>query len=72
MKKCDCCGEYRKVRFERDWRYIHLIIGKYICEDCDKAQKIICNKIIEMNKKEEEGIKEWIKERDKILKENLK
>ena len=69
MKKCDYCGEYKKVRFERDWNFIFLNVGKYICKDCDKAQTILLERWIEDdNKKEENRKKEWIKKRDKILK----
>lgn len=78
MKVCYKCGEYKKVRkvIDFDGKFLHIpnsILGldryywyDYICEDCNKAIKSL---------KKKESIKEhkeWVKKRDKILKENSK
>ena len=76
MKTCYRCGEHKKVReiIDFDGKFMKVkqsYLGAlyhysydYICEDCDKARKILRVK---------EGIekqKDWVKQRDKILKEN--
>jgi len=78
MRECDYCGEYKKVRFVEDNispfdSSFNFKYGKYICKECDKAKKI---KIEIENKKylerKEKEKKDWIKKRDKLLKENKK
>jgi hypothetical protein len=45
----------------------------YICEDCDKALKIEHKQfLIKQESREKEIQKEWIKERNKLLKEKNK
>ena len=76
MKNCDYCGEYKKVRKEYSFLGSRYEIGSclgynFICEDCDKARKIILEKELEdKKKKEEKRQKSWIKTRNKILEEN--
>ena len=86
MDECDSCGELKKVRKEisREGKHLKIKIPlflcgdnsyhyDYICEDCDKAQKIINKKDKEENlKKKIEKQKAWVKQRDKILKEDSK
>jgi len=71
MNECYKCREHKKVRkiHNANGRFMTTPIFEfsywydYICEDCDKALKIM---------KKKEYIKEqkaWIKQRDKILKE---
>jgi len=78
MNKCDYCGEYKKVRREMfglnhfELRFPTYSFN-YICEDCDKAKNIVekikKEKLLELKEKEK---KDWIKKRDKLLKENKK
>ena len=80
MKICSDCGEYKKVK--KRWIDLKIVHSKnpipgldfdYICEDCDKALEIDFRNENERRlriKKEKQ--KNWIKERDKILKEGNK
>lgn len=87
MNKCGVCGEFKKVRKERLLSppylksdifaesefggFVHLI--RYICEDCDKLEKILIRKsILKGKSKRLKEQKELIKYRDKLLGESLK
>lgn len=74
--KCDYCGEYAPCRKEPIYnglttRKENFMWNNYICEKCDRANKLLRKKEEAEEQKEiEESQRAWIKERDKILKEH--
>ena len=76
MRECDYCGKFKKVA-KRGISCIpcslsiHGLTFNYICEECNNAKKIEWEKInkVEIEKKKKEQ-SDWIKERDKLLKEH--
>lgn len=79
MKECYYCGELKKVRKESmdplgagnclEWIGSRLISYIWICKDCDIAQQLLREHMLE-EKKRKESIerKKWVTLRDKLLK----
>ena len=70
--KCDTCGEYALCRKKISYPIYSacFIIREWRCKKCDDAENIIDEQNQIRYKKEEEQKKnDWIKERNKILKE---
>ena len=75
--KCNRCGEYTLCRkilkycdltFRPEWSF-----NEWICMKCDRAETIITNQRIDESKaKANQARLDWIKERDKILKQHEK
>ena len=81
--ECSYCGERKLCRKESmeplglgeilEWKYNRLESYNWICQDCDKAKAIIRNEErLNRLKKQKQHQVNWIKERDKILKQNDK
>ncbi len=80
LVKCKRCGKKEKAKKHKTI-FLNLLLSLnsnsdyYICKDCDKAQRIIDKKDEEekmkkRQKKYRQKQKAWVKQRDKILKEN--
>ena len=84
METCDLCGEYTAVRKRRYYNFAgsHIDINvfcptvisyDYVCQRCDKALKIKESIEHEANRmKEIKKRKEWVKEREQLLKGECK
>lgn len=82
MNRCDFCGEYKPVKEIKgynhfykytSWRIFFDIPYSYdlICKECYLAHELVYEQIVEKrNKLRMEQRNKWIKQRDKILKEN--
>ncbi len=73
MKVCNYCGQYRRCRRSVLWNHeiLNWSMAEWVCEDCDNGLKIV-NKDTELIEKaqKKKDQEEWIKKRDKLLKEN--
>jgi len=81
--ECLYCGEIKLCRMTNMNSILYSIMGfictdpyishDWICKDCDEAKAIIRNRerLMELKKQKINQIN-WIKERDKLLKENRK
>ena len=73
--ECSTCGEYTLCRKNIVYCDLAARYGydEWICQKCDNAKKIINDeRIKESKRKEKQNQLNWIKERDRILKQNDK